>query len=219
MVKLTKNNGNTAYGISEFTVDTVKDLEAIPNNCGMGSIAQVIENSSTYIKNSQGTWVRKASGAGGESIPGPEGPMGPAGPQGPQGEPGPAGKDGAPGPQGPAGKDGEAGPAGKDGIPGPAGPKGEQGEAGKPGPKGADGKAGRGIQSIKGNSDGSWLITYTDESTETVSNDAYTAIQNELASKLKLPKTVEGAIDFGTEGQVAISDGKGGITWKTINLA
>lgn len=77
---------------------------------------------------------------------------------------------------------------------------------------------GRGIKSIKSQPDGKLTITYSDETIETISNEAYVAIQTELASKLKLPKTPEGEIDFGSAGQVAVSDGKGGITWKTINL-
>lgn len=45
-----------------------------------------------------------------------------------------------------------------------------------------DGPQGRGIASITGNADGSWKITYTDGTTETVSNAAYQAIAAQVTA-------------------------------------
>lgn len=35
-------------------------------------------------------------------------------------------------------------------------------------------------------------------------------------TKLNLPKTTEGAVDYGAVDQIAVSDGAGGITWKSM---
>lgn len=93
-----------------------------------------------------------------EIVPGPAGPEGSAGPQGPQG---PRGFDGAPGGDG---KDGAAGP---EGATGPAGPQGDQGPAGTDGAAGPQGPAGRGIATSECQDDGTWLIVYTDGTTQT----------------------------------------------------
>lgn len=44
-----------------------------------------------------------------------------------------------------------------------------------------DGPQGRGVASINGNADGSWVFTYTDGTTETVSSEAYAALTAQLA--------------------------------------
>lgn len=44
------------------------------------------------------------------------------------------------------------------------------------------GPKGRGISSITGNDDGSWTICYDDGTTETVSNDAYQALKNDIGN-------------------------------------
>lgn len=54
--------------------------------------------------------------------------------------------------------------------------------AANPPAPGEPGKDGRGITSITGNEDGSWQISYNDGTTETVSNEAYQAIQEKLNS-------------------------------------
>ena len=130
--------------------------------------------------------VSQQAGPRGEA--GPQGPVGPQGPQGLRGEtgstgaPGPAGPTGPTGPPGPAGRDGSTGAtgssgsdgaAGADGATGPAGPPGPVGPAGTPGatgPQGEQGTAGPvgvGIASVTCQDDGTWLITFTDSSTQT----------------------------------------------------
>ena len=42
-----------------------------------------------------------------------------------------------------------------------------------------------------------------------------TEVENQFDSKVNMPNN-EGQIDYGTAGQFAVSDGKGGITWKTL---
>lgn len=113
------------------------------------------------------------------SVPGPAGEpgsVGAPGPRGPQGETGPAGDIGTPGATGPAGASGGRGPAGQDGsdgTPGAAGAQGEPGPAGPQGPagpagaSGSPGPAGRGVASLDCQDDGTWLVTYTDQTTST----------------------------------------------------
>lgn len=107
--------------------------------------------------------------------PGPQGVPGPVGEPGfpGRGLPGPAGSDGAPGP---SGGDGDDGTSGADGAPGPAGPAGPAGQegapgapgaAGTPGPSGEPGTDGRGVAVLECQADGTWLITYTDDTTST----------------------------------------------------
>jgi hypothetical protein len=68
---------------------------------------------------------------------------------------------GATGALGPIGATGLAGIAGADGLAGAAGADGA------PGAPGADGAPGRGLTSVVCQDDGSWLITYTDDTTST----------------------------------------------------
>lgn len=79
--------------------------------------------------------------------------------------PGPAGRDGRDGKsvKGPPGES-ITGPPGES-ITGPAGPAGADGQPGKDGTNGQDG---RGISSMSCQADGTWLITYTDGTTQTV---------------------------------------------------
>ncbi len=132
--------------------------------------------------------IVKQGKAGPIGLTGPtgvQGPQGPAGPPGPIGKPGVAGKapaclllvnacsgaqgpEGKQGPAGPAGKDGEQGPAGVQGEQGPAGQQGEPGSIGPQGPAGSTGPAGRGIADTDCQEDGTWLISYTDGTTDVV---------------------------------------------------
>jgi hypothetical protein len=86
------------------------------------------------------------------------------GPKGSSGSPGTDGKDGTAGKTGPQGPPGVDGKDGTNGVNGQDGAPGKDGSNGLPG---ADGKDGRGVQSITCQSDGSWLITYTDSTTST----------------------------------------------------
>ena len=108
-----------------------------------------------------------AEGAPGE--PGVDGRsiLGTPGPLGLPGAPGNAGEPGAPGADGPAGPPGESGPAGPTGPAGPPGVAGPPGSAGLPGAAGTPGEDGRGVLTLTCQDDGTWLITYTDDTTST----------------------------------------------------
>lgn len=57
MYKMTAHDGNTAYGIKEFVIDTAADLITIPP-CQMGSTALDISTSEVYMMNGNGEWVK-----------------------------------------------------------------------------------------------------------------------------------------------------------------
>jgi len=113
------------------------------------------------------------------------GMSGPQGPQGPQGIQGETGATGATGPQGPAGADGEDGAQGPIGTTGPAGPQGLAGV------DGADGNDGNGIASTVDNNDGTFTLTFDDNTTFTTSD-------------LTGP---EGPLVSGTNGQTLYNNG------------
>lgn len=100
---------------------------------------------------------------GAEGQPGTDGQsiMGTPGPLGLPGAPGSTGEPGSPGADGPAGPPGESGPSGPTGPEGPPGPTGTPGEPGQPGTDG------RGVLTLTCQDDGTWLITYTDDTTST----------------------------------------------------
>ena len=150
------------------------------------------------------------AGADGEDgVQGPIGTTGPAGPQGdqglqgiqgatgPQGLAGADGEDGAQGPQGLAGADGADGAQGPQGNTGPAGAQGDQGIQGIQGPQGlagvdgADGNDGNGIASTVDNNDGTFTLTFDDNTTFTTSD-------------LTGP---EGPLVSGTNGQTLYNNG------------
>jgi hypothetical protein len=112
-------------------------------------------------------------------VPGPVGPQGVPGPAGPQGSPGPSGKPGAAGSPGvapaclkestkcvgPKGATGLPGTDGQDGQPGADASPATDGVDGKPGKDGVDGKDGRGVSKVECQDDGTWLFTFTDNTT------------------------------------------------------
>ncbi len=60
MVRLTATNGKKQYNQDEWVVDTVADLDKIPERNGgseMGSTAFVIKTSQVFMKDSEGKWV------------------------------------------------------------------------------------------------------------------------------------------------------------------
>lgn len=57
MITKTSQSGHTAYGLQEFIIDTVNDLNYLPVDVLMGSTAFCIEDSSVYMINSSGEWV------------------------------------------------------------------------------------------------------------------------------------------------------------------
>ena len=148
--------------------------------------------------------------------------VGPQGPQGEKGDKGDAftyadftseqltalkgekGDTGATGPQGPKGDTGETGPQG------PAGPVGADGQPGADGKDGLDGQPGadgRGIRSITGNDDGTWTVTYTDGTTEKISEEAYMALLSEMSAKLgALATKIDNLPSGGGGGGVSLAD-------------
>ena len=159
--------------------------------------------------------------AGADGEDGAQGPIGNTGPAGPQGDQGLQGIQGATGPQGLAGADGEdgaqgpqgiqgetgatgatgpqglAGVDGADGAQGPQGDQGIQGATGATGPQGlagvdgADGNDGNGIASTVDNNDGTFTLTFDDNTTFTTSD-------------LTGP---EGPLVSGTNGQTLYNNG------------
>ena len=159
--------------------------------------------------------------AGADGEDGVQGPIGTTGPAGPQGDQGLQGIQGATGPQGLAGADGEdgaqgpqgiqgetgatgatgpqglAGVDGADGAQGPQGDQGIQGATGATGPQGlagvdgADGNDGNGIASTVDNNDGTFTLTFDDNTTFTTSD-------------LTGP---EGPLVSGTNGQTLYNNG------------
>ncbi len=110
---------------------------------------------------------------GATGAPGPRGETGATGapgevgPQGPTGATGDDGASGAPGTSGADGATGATGPEGPQGPVGATGPAGADGQAGAPGADGVAGTDGRGVASVECQTDGTWLITYTDTTTST----------------------------------------------------
>ena len=126
---------------------------------GKGPTASQVAIAVSAYCNSKGQCQGPAGSPGSVGSPGSEGSPGPQGIQGVQGEQGP----------GPTGAQVEAAvTAYCSQDPKPCiGPPGADGAAGKPGADGADGKDGRGVKSVTCQPDGSWLVTYTDDTTST----------------------------------------------------
>jgi hypothetical protein len=53
MAFIYSNSGKTAYGVKKYVVDTVSEIVNLPTNITIGSTVFVIENSSSYMLNSQ----------------------------------------------------------------------------------------------------------------------------------------------------------------------
>ena len=69
MIKIIAQNGQVAYDVYEYIVDTYEDIETIPARAGAGSTALVIESSEVYIKNTSGEWIKLESSSGGSGQP------------------------------------------------------------------------------------------------------------------------------------------------------
>ena len=54
MIQKTMENGKPAYGLCEFRCDFEKDVETLPKDCLIGSIAYVIENGKVFMLSSEG---------------------------------------------------------------------------------------------------------------------------------------------------------------------
>jgi hypothetical protein len=57
MFKMTKSDSEIQYGVKEFVCDTIEDLKNLPR-CEMGSSAIILSESSVYVKNGAGKWVK-----------------------------------------------------------------------------------------------------------------------------------------------------------------
>lgn len=52
------NSGHTAYGVKEFIVETIKDIENLPLDCQLGSAAICLEDGKVYFYSpKQSNWV------------------------------------------------------------------------------------------------------------------------------------------------------------------
>ena len=188
--------------------ETQRDAIALPASGLM--IYQTDEVSGFYFYNgTQWTSVGMSGPQGDQGPQGEAGPAGAAGAPGPIGPIGPAGADGADGAQGPVGPTGPIGPAGAqgptglagangaDGDQGPQGDQGIQGATGATGPQGlagvdgVDGNDGNGIASTVDNNDGTFTLTFDDNTTFTTSD-------------LTGP---EGPLVSGTNGQTLYNNG------------
>lgn len=65
MISMVSQNGSTQYGVCDFVVDNVKDLDELANkNLKMGSTAFCIGNNSKYILNGENKWKIQNSNSG-----------------------------------------------------------------------------------------------------------------------------------------------------------
>jgi hypothetical protein len=109
-----------------------------------------------------------AGAAGVAGADGADGSDGRDGRDGADGSPGATGATGATGDMGVPGQTGATGETGSAGATGSTGAQGPAGPAGTPGADGAAGKDGRGIASLTCNADGTWTVTFTDDTTQTI---------------------------------------------------
>lgn len=69
MIGIISQNGNTQYGISDFVVDNIKDLDELTSrNLKMGSTAFCIGNNSKYILNGENKWKIQSSNSGSDAV-------------------------------------------------------------------------------------------------------------------------------------------------------
>ena len=58
MINLLAANGETAYNVNEYVIDSPDDIKNLPKHCKMGSSALIISTGEVYIKNGLGEWVK-----------------------------------------------------------------------------------------------------------------------------------------------------------------
>ena len=63
MIQLTSANGEVAYGVNEYIIDTDTELANIPKSAEAGSTAYSVSSGSTFIKGNDGNWSVKNAGA------------------------------------------------------------------------------------------------------------------------------------------------------------
>lgn len=54
MITKTSQSGHISYGLLEFVVDKIEEIDLLPIEAPMGSTAFCIENSSVYMMNGKG---------------------------------------------------------------------------------------------------------------------------------------------------------------------
>lgn len=57
MIKLLKQNGETIYGIKEYIVDTIEELDSIKSQSIMGSKAYVVDTNEDYVLSGSNEWI------------------------------------------------------------------------------------------------------------------------------------------------------------------
>lgn len=57
MISLYKQDGEVLYGIKEFFLDSIEDLQNLPTNIRSGSTAIVISTGRKYVLNGSKQWV------------------------------------------------------------------------------------------------------------------------------------------------------------------
>lgn len=68
MFNLVSTSGKQAYGVKEFALDKETDLSKIDvNDCALGSVAFIIENSTYYMLNGEKKWIKVNLATGGSS--------------------------------------------------------------------------------------------------------------------------------------------------------
>lgn len=58
MIGITSTSGHTTYGLKEYVVDSVTDIDLLPIDGVMGSTAFVIETGDVYMLNGKKEWVK-----------------------------------------------------------------------------------------------------------------------------------------------------------------
>lgn len=58
MISKMSQSGHTAYGLVEFVIDSAADINYLPLDVPMGSVAFCIENSEVYMINGSREWVK-----------------------------------------------------------------------------------------------------------------------------------------------------------------
>lgn len=56
MITSVSQSGHVKYGVQEFIIDTLADLDSLPLDVPMGSTAFCIENSTVYMLNGKKEW-------------------------------------------------------------------------------------------------------------------------------------------------------------------
>lgn len=58
MINLYSQNGDVQYNIREYVVDTESEIDNLPKDAAMGSIALVLSTTELFMLDGQGKWVK-----------------------------------------------------------------------------------------------------------------------------------------------------------------